>query len=59
MTDDQIDTMLKMHRYLIVNEINAWVHKVNENDDASKLQEQKNKEDWNNFALWLRKIRDE
>ena len=59
MTDDQIDTMLKMHRYLIKNEINAWVHQVNENYDASKLQEQKNKEDWNNFALWLKKIRDE
>lgn len=60
MTDEQIDTMLKMHRYLIMNEINLMVlHQMNGNNRAAKLQEQKNNEEWEKFALWLRMIRDE
>jgi hypothetical protein len=59
MTDDQIHQMLQMHRHLIVSEMTAWGHKINKNHDAAKLQEQVNNEEWNKFALWLRKIRDE
>lgn len=59
MTDEQIDTMLKMHRHLIVSEMTAWGHKINKDYRASELQEQVNNEEWTKFALWLRKIRDD
>lgn len=59
MTDEQIDIMLKMHRYLIHCEINYLVDKMNQDDRAAELQTEVNDGHWNNFALWLRKIRDE
>jgi hypothetical protein len=59
MTDEQIDTMLKMHRYLIHCEISYLVDKMNQDNRAADLQTEVNDGHWNNFALWLRKIRDE
>lgn len=59
MTDEQIDTMLQMHRYLIHCEISYLVHKMNQDDRAADLQTEVNDGHWNNFAQWLRKIRDE
>ena len=59
MTDDQIDTMLKMHRFLIVNEIKQALFQIYQDDNAAKLQEQINDDDWEKFSLWLRMIRDE
>jgi hypothetical protein len=59
MTDEQIDTMLQMHRYLIHCEISYLVYKMNENDHAADLQTEVNDGHWDVFAKWLRKIRDE
>jgi hypothetical protein len=59
MSDEQIDTMLQMHRHLIVSEMTAWCHKINKDYRGAELQEQVNNEKWSEFALWLRKIRDE
>ncbi|WJZ47931.1 hypothetical protein [Synechococcus phage DSL-LC03] len=60
MTDEQIDTMLKMHRYLIHCEMSYLVDKtLNQDDRAAELQQKVNDEEWTKFALWLRKIRDD
>ena len=59
MTDEQIDTMLKMHRFLIHCEMSYLVDKMNQDDRAAELQEKVNTEEWTKFALWLRNIRDE
>ena len=59
MTDEQIETMLQMHRHLIIGEMNAWAYKINKDYDGAKFQEQANNEKWTEFALWLVKIRDE
>ena len=59
MTDEQIDIMLKMHRFLIVGEMNCWIDKINEDYRAAELQQKINDEEWTKFALWLRSIRDE
>ena len=59
MTDEQIDTMLKMHRFLIHCEMSYLVDKMNQDDCAAELQEKVNNEEWTKFALWLRSIRDD
>ena len=59
MTDEQIETMLKMHRYLIFNEIKYAFDVAGQDNRASALQKQINDEHWNNFDRWLRMIRDE
>jgi hypothetical protein len=59
MTDEQIETMLKMHRYLIFNEIKYAFDVVALDKRASALQEQKNDEDWDKFNRWFKRIRDE
>ena len=59
MTNEQIETMLKMHRYLIINEIKYAFDVVGQDNRASDLQKQINDEHWNNFDRWLRMIRDE
>ncbi len=59
MTDEQIDTMLKMHRFLIHCEMSYLVDKMNQDDRAAELQQKVNDEEWTKFALWLRNIRDE
>ena len=39
MTDEQIDKMLEMHRYLIKCELNTMVAKINREKDTELLQE--------------------
>lgn len=59
MTDPQITTMLKMHRYLIMKEIRYAFDVVGKDDRASALQKQINDEEWNKFDRWLKEIRDD
>ena len=59
MTNEQINTMLKMHRYLIINEIRHAFDVVGQDNRASGLQKQINDEEWDKFDRWLRMIRDE
>ena len=58
MTDEQIDTMLKMHRYLIKCELNTMVAKINREEDTELLQEAFNDKKWEEFAKWFKMIRD-
>ena len=59
MTDEQIEKMLKMHRYLIIGEIKHAFDVVGQDNRASALQKQINDLGWDNFYRWLRMIRDE
>ncbi len=59
MKDEEIELMLKMHRFLIHCEVRHIFDQINQNDRAAKLQEQVNDGEWDRFAEWLRKIRDE
>ena len=64
MTDSQIETMLQMHRYLMKCEIKHAFDKFcaeNGNEDyrSADLQEEFNDAKWDEFAKWLRDIRDE
>ena len=59
MTNQQIETMLKMHRYLIFNEIKYAFDVVGQDNRASGLQKQINDEEWQKFSKWLKEIRDE
>lgn len=59
MTDEQIETMLKMHRYLISNEIKYAFDVVGKDNRASALQKQMNDEEWDKFYRWFKGIRDE
>ena len=59
MTDEQICEMLNRHRFLIVDEMTAWSHKINKNYPAEKLQKKVNDEKWIEFAKWLKEIREE
>ena len=47
-----------MHRYLMKCEIRQAFDKVSQNDRAAVLQEQFNDTKWDDFAKWLRIIRD-
>ena len=58
MTDEQIDTMLEMHRHLIKCEIRQAFDKVSQNDRAAVLQEVVNDGHWKDFAKWFKMIRD-
>ena len=58
MTPEQIDTMLEMHRYLIKCEIRQAFDKISQNDRAAILQEEVNDMNWEDFAKWLKMIRD-
>lgn len=58
MTDEQIDKMLEMHRYLIKCEIRQAFDKVSQDDRAAILQEEVNNKHWENFSTWLKMIRD-
>ena len=58
MTDEQIDVMLQMHRYLIKCELNTMVAKINREKDTEVLQEAFNDTKWEEFAKWLKMIRD-
>lgn len=59
MTDEQICKMLEMHRFLICCEIKHALYQIYQDDNAAELQEQLNARSWNDFAKWLRDIRDE
>ena len=59
MTNEQINTMLKMHRYLIQGEIRHAFDVISQNNRASGLQKQINDEEWQKFSKWLKEIRDE
>jgi len=59
MNNQQIETMLKMHRYLIFNEIKYAFDVVGQDNRASGLQKQINDEEWQKFSKWLKEIRDE
>lgn len=58
MTDEQIDKMLQMHRYLIKCEIRQAFDKISQDDRATILQEEVNNKHWEEFAKWLKMIRD-
>lgn len=58
MTDEQIDKMLQMHRYLITCEIRQAFDKVSQDDRAAILQEEVNDRHWGDFSKWLKMIRD-
>jgi len=64
MTNEQIDIMVKMHRYLIQNEINHTFQRfyaLNHNEDysAANRLEAFNDTEWEKFAKWFKVIRDE
>jgi hypothetical protein len=59
MTDEQIQVFLKMHRFLIRNEIKILIHRINHEPNAESLQEAFNDTEWEKFAKWLKEIRDE
>ena len=58
-TDEQIDFMLQMHRYLIKCELNTMVAKINREKDTELLQEAFNDIKWEEFAKWFKMIRDQ
>jgi len=59
MTDEQIDYMLQMHRYLIKCEMNTMVAKINREKDTELLQEAFNDTKWEEFSKWFKMIRDQ
>jgi hypothetical protein len=59
MSDEQICEMVNRHRFLIIDEMTAWSHKINKNYPAEKLQKKVNDEKWIEFAKWFKEIRDE
>jgi hypothetical protein len=59
MTDEQIDTMIKMHRYLIRNEMKMLIHRINGEPNAEELQETINDKEWEDFAKWFKVMKDE
>jgi len=64
MTDEQIDTMLTMHRYLIVCEIrHAFDSFCAENGDqdyrTANLQDAFNDTEWDKFAKWFKSLKEE
>ena len=59
MDNEQIDIMVKMHRYLIRNEMKMLIHRINGDSEKECLQEAFNNTEWENFAKWFKKIRDE
>ena len=58
MTNEQIDKMLEMHRYLIKCELNTMVAKINREKDTELSQEAFNDTKWEEFAKWFKMIRD-
>ena len=59
MTDEQIEVFLKMHRFLIRNEMKMLIYRINHEPNAEVLQEAFNDTEWEKFAKWLKVIRDE
>ena len=64
MTDEQIDIMVKMHRYLMRCEIRHALYKVcaengNQDYSAANRSEAFNDTELEKFAKWFKVIRDE
>jgi hypothetical protein len=64
MNDEQIDTMVKMHRYLMRCEIKHSLDKFcaengNEDYSAANRSEAFNDTKWEEFAKWFKMIREE
>ena len=59
MTDEQIDKMLQMHRYLIECELNLLIAKINKEPKTAVLQEAFNDTEWENFAKWFKMLKEE
>ena len=59
MTDEQIEVFLKMHRFLIRNEIKILIHRINHEPNAESLQKAFNDTKWIEFAQWFKDMRDE
>ncbi len=64
MTDEQIEVMVKMHRYLMKCEIRHALQRfyaLNHNEDysAANCSESFNDTKWEEFAKWFKVIRDE
>lgn len=59
MTDEQIDYMVKTHRYLIRNEMKMLIHRINGDSKEECLQEAFNITEWEKFAKWFKDMRDE
>lgn len=59
MTDEQIDKMLQMYRYLIKCEIRQAFDIISQDDRAAILQEEVNDRNWKDFSKWFKMIRDE
>lgn len=63
MTDEQIDTMLQMHRYLMRCEIRhafdmLGAENGNQDYSAANRSEAFNDTKWEEFAKWFKMIRD-
>ena len=59
MTDEQINTMLEMHRYLIKCELNALIFRMNKEKDTELSQNAFNDTKWEEFAEWFKMIREQ
>ena len=59
MTEEQIDTMVKMNRRLIQCEMKMLIHRINGDSEKECLQEAFNDTEWNDFAKWLKVMREE
>ena len=59
MNNEQIDYMVKMHRYLIRNEMKMLIHRINGDSEKECLQEVFNDTEWEKFAKWFKVIRNE
>ena len=56
MEESQIDTMVRMHRYLIKCELNALIHKINKDTEKELIQEEFNDKEWREFSRWFKLI---
>ena len=59
MNEEQIDTMVKMHRRLIQCEMKMLIHRINGDSEKECLQEAFNITEWEKFAKWFKDMRDE
>jgi hypothetical protein len=59
MSPEQIDKMLKMHRYLMKCEIRHAFDVISQNESSARIQEEVNNKNWDDFAKWFKVMRDE
>jgi hypothetical protein len=58
MTEEQIDIMLKMYRRLIRCEMKMLIHRINGEPNAEELQETINDKEWEDFAKWMKMLKE-